>query len=61
MLSSKTYFNIDNNKKCFLSGKSACYNDFWRSCDAEVWSNDDENSALHHSNRLDIKVYIKQK
>ncbi len=24
------FFNIDNNKKCFLSIQSAHYNDFWR-------------------------------
>ncbi len=39
-------FNIDNNQKCFLSIKSAYYYDFWRSCDTEDWSNDDENTAL---------------
>ncbi len=39
-------FNIDNNNKCFLSSKSAYYYDFWRSCDAEDWSNDAENTAL---------------
>ncbi len=39
-------FSIDNNQKCFLSSKSAYYNDFWRSCDTEDWSNDAENSAF---------------
>ncbi len=43
---SKNIFNIDNNKKCFLSSKSA----FWMisdgSCDTKDWSNDAENSAL---------------
>ncbi len=29
ILSSKTVFNIDNNKKKFLSTKLANYNDFW--------------------------------
>ncbi len=30
------------------------------SCDTEDWSNDAENSALHHRNKLDFKVlYIK--
>ncbi len=29
-LGSKTVFNIDNNKECFFSIKSAYYNDFWR-------------------------------
>ncbi len=41
-----TVFNIDNNKKCLLSSKSAYYNDFWRSRDTEDWGNDAENSAL---------------
>ncbi len=44
--SSTTVFNIDNYQKCFLSSKSVYYNDFWRSCDTEDWSNDAENSAL---------------
>ncbi len=44
-------FNIDN-QKLFLSSKSAYYYDFWRSCDTEDWSNDAENSALHHNNKL---------
>ncbi len=33
-------------KKCFLSSKSAYYNDFWRSCDTDDCSNDAENTAL---------------
>ncbi len=37
---------FDNNKKCILSIKSVYYNDFWRSCDTEDWSNDAENTAL---------------
>ncbi len=53
--SSSTVFNIDNNQKCFLNRKSAYYNDFWRSCDTEVWSNDDENTALHQINKLHFK------
>ncbi len=27
---------------------AANQNDFWRSCDTEDWSNDEENSAAHH-------------
>ncbi len=42
-----TVLNIhNNNQKCFLSSKSAYYNDFWRSCDTEDCSNDAENTAL---------------
>ncbi len=29
------------------------------SCDTEDWSNDAENSALHHRNKLYILKYIK--
>ncbi len=29
------------------------------SCDTEDWSNDAENSALHHSNKLYFKMYLK--
>ncbi len=29
------------------------------SCDTEDWSNDDENSALHHMNKLHI--FLKKK
>jgi len=47
ILKSTTVFKIENNKKCFLSCKSAYYNDFSEgSCDTEVWSNDAEKSAL---------------
>jgi len=30
---------------------------FERSCDTEDWSNDAENSALHHMNKLHLKTY----
>ncbi len=39
-------FNNDNNKKCFLSTKSAYQIISEGSCDSEDWSNDAENSAL---------------
>jgi len=29
------------------------------SCDTEDWSNDAENSVLHHNNKLQLKIYIK--
>ena len=31
------------------------------SCDTEDWSNDADNSALHHRNKLYFKVFKKQK
>ncbi len=31
------------------------------SCDSEDWSNDAENSALHHRNKLHIKIYSNTK
>ncbi len=59
--SSTTVFNIDNNHKCFLSSKSVYYYDFWRSCDTEDWSNDDENTAVHHRNKLQFNRYSHRK
>ncbi len=50
-------FNFDNNQKCSLSSKSVYYDDFWRSCDTEDWSNDAENTDVHHRNKL-ILQYI---
>ncbi len=44
----KTIFNIVYNHKCFLSSKSAFYNDFWRSCDTEDWSNDAEQNTFEY-------------
>ncbi len=52
-------FNID--KKCFLSSKSVYDNDFWRSRDTEDWSNDAENTALHHRNKLHFNIYSNRK
>ncbi len=51
----KVFSTHDNNQKCFLSSKSVYYNDFWRSCDTEDWSNDAENTALYHKNKLHLK------
>jgi len=31
------------------------------SCDTEDWSNDDENSVLHYSNKLHFKIYFDRK
>ncbi len=31
------------------------------SCDTEDWSNDAENSALHHRNKLHFKIYSNRK
>ncbi len=44
--SSLTFWFIDNNQKCFLSGKSTIRMISEGSCDTEDWSNDDENTAL---------------
>ncbi len=43
ILGSTTVLNIDNNQKYSWA---AYYYDFWRSCDTEDCSNDDENTAL---------------
>ncbi len=61
ILYSTTGFNIDNNQKCLLSSKSAYYYDFWRSCDTEDWSNDAENTAAHHRNKLQFNTYSHRK
>jgi len=56
ILSIKTVSNIDNkwalNHVRMISEGS---------CDNEDWSKAAENSALHHSNKLDIKVYQNRK
>ncbi len=31
------------------------------SCDTEDWSNDTENSALHHKNKSNLKIYCNKK
>ncbi len=46
---------------CFMVIKSAYQNDFWRSCDTEDWSNDAENTALHHKNKLHSEIYSNTK
>ncbi len=53
-------FNIDNNK-CFVP-KCWAENQHIRmisegSGDTEAWSNDAENVALHHMNKLQFKIY----
>jgi len=45
ILSSITVFNIDNNKKFFLSSKKGTEG----SCDTEDWSNDAEVMLLNYS------------
>ncbi len=44
--------NVDNKKKCFLSRMISEW-----SCDTEDWSNDAENTALHHRNKFNFTVY----
>ncbi len=39
----------------FLEQQISILEDFWRSCDTEDWSNDAENSGLHHRNKLHLK------
>ncbi len=54
-------FNTDNNDTYFLNSKSVYSNDFWRSCDTEDWSNDAENTAAHHKNKLHFTIYSNRK
>ncbi len=49
-------FNIDN--ICFLSIKSGTSIILTGSRDTEDWSNYAENSALHHINKLKLKIQI---
>ncbi len=51
-------WNTDNNKIFFWPDNQ---NDFWRSCDTEDWSNDAENTALHHRNKLHFTLYLNKK
>ncbi len=51
--------NIYISTKC--SSFSFSFNDFWRSHDTEDWSNDAENSALHHRNKLHFTIYSQRK
>jgi len=55
MLSSTTVFSIDNNKRLFPNQHIRVISE--GSCDTEDWSNDAENSALHHRNKLHFKIY----
>jgi len=48
------FLNIDYNNKCLLSSESMVSEG---SCDIEHWSNDAENTALHHSNELHFNMY----
>ncbi len=52
-----TIFNLDNNKKCFLRSKSEYRMISEGSCDTEDWSNDAENTAAHHRNKLHFDIY----
>ncbi len=54
------YFQLatDNNKKCFWAANQHTGMISKGSCDTEDWSNDAENSALHHKNKLHYKVII---
>jgi len=57
ILSIKTVSNIDNNWALNHHVRMISEG----SCDNEDWSKAAENSALHHSNKLDIKVYQNRK
>ncbi len=48
-----TVFNIDNNNTFFTNQHIRMISE--ESRDIEEWSNDAENSALHHRNKLHLK------
>ncbi len=50
-------FNNDNNKKCFLSSKSAIRMISEGLCETEDWSNDAENSVLSSKEQILFKIY----
>ncbi len=60
MIKEKSITGLENNMKQHNNFKT--HNKYIRmtyegSCDTEDWSNDAENSALHHWNQLYLKVY----
>ncbi len=54
------FLKIIINEKCFLSSNQHIRMISEGSCDIEDWSNDAENTALAHRNKLHFKVYCKQ-
>ncbi len=57
ILSSLTVFIIDNNQKCSWAANQHMRMISEGSCDTEDWSNDAENSAAHHRNKLHFNVF----
>ncbi len=57
-MSSTIVFTIDNNNnKYLLSSNQRIIIISEGSCDTEDWSNDAENSVLHHRNKLHFEIY----
>ncbi len=54
ILSSTAVFNIDNDSALVRLISEG-------SCDTEDWRNDAGNSALHHRNKLHLKIYSNRK
>ncbi len=55
------YFELYINQRIMKKHKWAANQDiimiYDRSCDTEDWSNDADNTALHHRNKLHFKIY----
>ncbi len=52
------FLTLIKNKNCFLSSNLDFRIHFEGSCDTEDWSNEDQNSAAHHSIRLHFNINI---
>jgi len=60
MLSSTNVFNIDNNKKCYLTPNQYEKMISKGSCDAEDWSNYAENFALLSDEEIKFENILKK-
>ncbi len=58
ILSSTTVFTIDNKKKVSWGADQHTRMIYEGSCDTEDWSNNAENSDLHHRNKLQFKIFL---
>ncbi len=61
ILSSTTFCNIGNNNNMFLEHQISILELFLKDCETEDWSNDAENSALHHRNTFNLRSYLNRK
>ncbi len=60
-ITQKYIFNIDTIQNISWAANQHIRMISEGSCDTEDWSNDAENSALHHMNKLHSKIYSNRK